>query len=185
MASRRSERICQRKLSNAPERLSNNRLVPGARASRSGKVSSASALPQLIDRKADPKTQLHLRLSSWLDEMRQIIASGDETLDLNQSELDDSASQTSLATSENLSTVTTPTQKGKAKELSEEGLRARRVDVDGPQIDDLTTEFKKYLVEKPIEIPFEATKELQSSFENFLSRAKNASAGENSYHTIE
>ncbi|KAI0435839.1 hypothetical protein F4803DRAFT_544271 [Xylaria telfairii] len=186
---RRSKRIRDRELKKASDLPTNNRLVSESRASRSGE---APTLLPSIHRKANPKAQLYSRLGLWLDEVRQAAARGDGIFDMSQSELDRNSmascsiqSQTSLATSENPSTVIAIKQQGKAKKVSEESLRTRRVEVDGPQMDDWTPTFKEYLVENPVEIPFEATKKLQSSVKDFLTRAENASASENCYDTIE
>ncbi|TGJ80312.1 hypothetical protein E0Z10_g8456 [Xylaria hypoxylon] len=90
---------------------------------------------------------------------------------------------TSLATSDHSSKI--GLRKWRPKEVSRESLRTRRVRFNAPRADERTVEFKKFLVEKPIEIAFEQTKSLQESVEHFLRKAKKAERGENSYDAIE
>ncbi|KAH8158043.1 hypothetical protein CIB48_g10209 [Xylaria polymorpha] len=57
--------------------------------------------------------------------------------------------------------------------------------IDAPMADEWTPEFKKFLLEKPIKIPFDKTKELQRNVERFLERARKARHDENSYPAVE
>jgi hypothetical protein len=57
--------------------------------------------------------------------------------------------------------------------------------VGQPTKDKWTTEFRSFLVEKPIEIPFEQTGKLQDSLRDFLRKVDQAPDEENSYDAIE
>ncbi|KAI0545674.1 hypothetical protein F4679DRAFT_599278 [Xylaria curta] len=67
----------------------------------------------------------------------------------------------------------------------DDSLRTRNVIINAPLADEWTSEFKKFLVEEPIEIPLEKTQDLQTCVKYFLERADRAEHGEDSYDAIE
>ncbi|KAI0904609.1 hypothetical protein F4823DRAFT_633865, partial [Ustulina deusta] len=138
----------------------------------------------------DERSQLYSKLSTWLNEVRIIVAEDVGVFDSDQSEGDENDmaapsadSQTSRATSVDLSTIVLT--KGRGKKATPESLRTRRVAVTEPSGDEWTTRFREYLVERPIKISFQQTEMLQKSIKNFLCKAEAAEHGEDSYGATE
>ncbi|KAI1131910.1 hypothetical protein F5Y10DRAFT_25438 [Nemania abortiva] len=128
-----------------------------------------------------------MKLTSWIESIRVPI---EATLDVEQSELSDSTveprsvfSITSIGTSERPSMIIP--RRAKPKRVSQESLRIRGVKCDAPSPDEWSAKFKEFLVEKPVEITFEQTEDLQEIAQDFLKKAGTAQHGENSHEAIE
>ncbi|KAI1748248.1 hypothetical protein F4782DRAFT_517850 [Xylaria castorea] len=183
---RRSERIREQTSNKALDLPVGSQSVPEPRAHQSRKVCNPST-PQPNRSREGQKSQLYAKLTSWLEEVRLGAA---EVFIPDQSEPDDSSmgsrsviTLTSLATFENPSTIVP--RKGGPKKVTRDSLRTRGIALDAPRADEWTVEFKRLLVEKPIDIAFEQTETLQKSIRNFLKKAQKAERGENSYDAIE
>ncbi|KAI0433163.1 hypothetical protein F5Y09DRAFT_338956 [Xylaria sp. FL1042] len=74
--------------------------------------------------------------------------------------------------------------KGRTKKVNYEDLRTRQVQVWKPERDELIDRFKSLVIQKPIEVTFEQTENLQISLKNFLCKAEDAKHDENSYEAI-
>ncbi|KAI0187718.1 hypothetical protein EV127DRAFT_513500 [Xylaria flabelliformis] len=186
---RRSERVRGQNVDKNPDPSIKTRSVPKRKRNQDDEDLTTGAP------KRNRNSRLHSKLSSWLDEVRISAAAAAEALqaaeELNsdQNSLDDSATESNLV-SRTTSGIFDPTSvtglcRSKAGRVSQESLRTRNVMINAPLSDEWTSEFKKFLVEEPIEIPFEKTQDLQSYVKHFLEKAEKANHGDNSYEAIE
>ncbi|KAH9905854.1 hypothetical protein F4778DRAFT_681545 [Xylariomycetidae sp. FL2044] len=176
---RRSERIRKLKSAKAPEPAASKQTAPKNRTNRRDKEGTVQSKPAQTNRKAEA----HSRLTSWLEQVRRRDTESAEAFD------NDCMAPPSVLSLNSLTTATsenTVKPLGNArKKVNREALRTRRVEIGKPYADDWTTRFRKYLVEEPMEIPFNSTTKLQSSLRDFLAKAKKARGCENSYDAIE
>ncbi|KAI8952823.1 hypothetical protein F4801DRAFT_599298 [Xylaria longipes] len=105
-----------------------------------------------------------------------------------QSSHDDSDMEVSAATLTSLGASDPRSARGpyrpKAKNPNEDSFRLRNIMIEVSR-DERTPDFKGFLVEEPIKIPFDKTKDLQKSLRYFLEKASKANHGEDSYGAVE
>ncbi|KAI1363981.1 hypothetical protein F5Y08DRAFT_353828 [Xylaria arbuscula] len=185
-STRRSKRLeTKRTLDEAAKLLATTQASPEGRA-----------LSRPNQYQNDTESQLYAKLSTWLDEVSVGVSEDLAAFGSGQSDSDEENDDGIMATPCQCSLLSTPTSeapstiiavppKSRAKKPDLESFRTRRVEVKTPREDESTIEFKKYLVEKRIKIPFEKTEDLLESFKIFERKAEAAGIDDDSWDAIE
>ncbi|RYC63288.1 hypothetical protein CHU98_g2925 [Xylaria longipes] len=164
--------------------------APQRRANHGSKEFIAG-VPEPNQRRDNNSSQLQLysRLSSWLEEVKIKAATAAEVFGSDQSSHDDSDMEGSAATLTTLGASACRSARGpyrpKAENPNGDSFRLRNIMIDAPLADERTPDFNEFLVEEPINIPFDKTKDLQKSLRCFLEKASKASHGEDRYGAVE